>query len=206
MSPTANSEAVPVVSPPDRWATLPNALCVIRFFGSWVMVGLAVAGYPHWVVGMFLFLAATDWMDGKIAVLLNQRSSIGPKIDTIADVTLYACLLLSLVYLRSEVLLQESVWIGLAVLSYAGSCAFGLKKFGRFPSYHTRAAKTCWFLMVVGVIALFLEWSPWPIRIAMIGVTLTNVEAMMITATLTQPQSDVRSLWQARRQANRPAA
>ncbi|GAA5504704.1 CDP-alcohol phosphatidyltransferase family protein [Novipirellula caenicola] len=203
MSPTASSKAVSVPRPPDRWATLPNALCVIRFIGSWVMVGVAVAGLPHWVVGMFLFLAATDWVDGKLAILLDQRSSIGPKIDTIADVTLYACLLLSLVYLRSDLLLQEAGWIGLAVLSYAGSCGFSLLKFKRFPSYHTRAAKTCWLLMIVGVIAVFLQWSTWPLRIAMLGVTLTNIEAMLITATLKQPESDIRSFRQARRQRHR---
>ncbi|WP_052031946.1 CDP-alcohol phosphatidyltransferase family protein [Novipirellula maiorica] len=205
MSSTADTDAVSVPLPPDRWATLPNALCVIRFFGSWIMVGLAVAGFPQWVVGFFLFLAATDWVDGKLAILLNQRSSIGPKIDTIADVTLYACLLLSLVYLRSDLLVQESGWIGLALLSYAGSCGFSLIKFKQFPSYHTRAAKTCWLLMIAGVIAVFLQWSTWPLRIAMLGVTLTNVEAMLITATLRHPLSDIRSFRQARRERHRPA-
>ncbi|WP_442511468.1 CDP-alcohol phosphatidyltransferase family protein [Novipirellula sp. SH528] len=200
MNPSPNSDAVCATPTTHRWATLPNALCVIRFIGSWVMVGFAIRGRSEWVVGLFLFLAATDWIDGKLAILLNQRSPIGPKIDTVADVTLYACLLISLVYLHSDLLVQESLWIGLALLSYAGSCGLSLMKFGRLPSYHTRAAKTCWFLMVIGVIALFLEWSTWPLRVAMIGVIFTNVEAMLITLTLTQPQSDISSLLQARRE------
>jgi len=72
-------------------------------------------------------------------------------------------------------------------------------KFGSFPSYHTRSAKTTWFLMVIAAIALFLDWSVWPLRIALLGVVVTNLESIAITATLSQPHTDVISLAAARR-------
>jgi CDP-diacylglycerol--glycerol-3-phosphate 3-phosphatidyltransferase len=184
----------------DRLLTVPNALCVVRFAGSWAMLWFAYHGRPRWVVGIFLFLAATDWLDGKLATLLDQRSAIGPKLDTVADVTLYACLLASTLLLHHAVLLDEGAFLIVTVGTYLASCLFSIYKFRRIPSYHTRAAKTCWFLMLVGVLSLFIGWSIWPLRIALIGVTLTNLEAIAITYLATKPLSDIEHVgWVKRR-------
>ncbi len=175
----------------DRRLTVPNALCVVRFTGSWVMLWFAYYGQPLWVIGIFLLLTATDWVDGKLAILLDQRSAIGPKLDTVADVTMYACLLASTLLLHHAVLLEEIVFLIAANGSYLASCLFSIHKFRRIPSYHTRAAKTCWLLMLVGVLSLFLGWSIWPLRIALIGVTLTNSEAIAITYLASEPLSNI---------------
>lgn len=179
---------------PSRWLTLPNGLCAIRFLGAWCLLVLAVLGRPGLVVGLFLFLTATDWADGKLAILLNQRSKVGPKLDTIADVTMYGCLLVATIIMHGRVLQAEAVLIVLTIVSYAVSCAYSWRKFGAMPSYHTRAAKTCWLLVLVAVITLFLEWSIWPLRVALVGVMLTNLEAIFITRNLAVPRSDIRWL------------
>jgi CDP-diacylglycerol--glycerol-3-phosphate 3-phosphatidyltransferase len=179
---------------PDWWLTIPNILCAIRFCGAWCLLILAALDRPSLVLGLFLFLTATDWVDGKIAVLLNQRSKIGPKLDTIADVTMYGCLLIAIIVLYTDTLQSEVVLIVLALVSYAVSCMVSWRKFKVMPSYHTRAAKTCWFLALVAVIALFTQWSIWPLRIALVGVMLTNLEAILITRNLTEPRSNIRWL------------
>ena len=91
-------------APPNRHLTVPNALSVVRFIGSWAMLWAAYQGQSQWVVGLFLFLTATDWVDGKLAILLHQRSRIGPKLDTIADVTMYVCLIVATLLLHHAVL------------------------------------------------------------------------------------------------------
>ncbi|TWU43494.1 CDP-diacylglycerol--glycerol-3-phosphate 3-phosphatidyltransferase [Novipirellula aureliae] len=176
----------------NRWLTVPNVLCIVRFLGSWVMLWFAIHEQPQWVVGIFLFLTATDWIDGKVARFLDQRSLIGPKLDTIADVTMYGCLLISMLRLQHAVLIAEVEYFIAAIASYAGSCLFSIFKFHRIPSYHTRAAKTCWLLMIFAVCALFVGWSIWPLRIAMVGVTLTNLEAILITYRSDESLSDIK--------------
>ena len=42
-------------------------------------------------------------------------------------------------------------------------------KYRRWPSYHTRAAKTCWFLIAVAAVCLFAGWAVWPLRVAAIA-------------------------------------
>lgn len=179
------------VTPPDRWLTVPNALCLTRLFGSFALLPLAVYDQSLSFLILFVALSATDWVDGKIARWLNQRSRIGPKLDTAADVTMYAAVLFGTVWLFHRTLLNESLLIGAAVVSYCASGVASLLKFKRWPSYHTRAAKLSWGITLLAVIALFLEWSVWPLRIAAFAVTVTNLEAMLITLALGERRDDV---------------
>jgi cardiolipin synthase (CMP-forming) len=188
---------------PDRHglATVPNALCVIRLLGSPALVALAWADLPAACLGLYVVLSLTDWLDGKLAKLPGQETDFGARLDTVADVTFYACMLLAVVALRGELFRQEAVWIGLAVSSYGVSLAAALVKYRRMPSYHTRLAKTSWLLVFIAVGAIFAGWSVWAVRIAALGVLVTNLEATMITLMLPEWRANVPSVFHARRTA-----
>jgi CDP-diacylglycerol--glycerol-3-phosphate 3-phosphatidyltransferase len=189
--------------PSRRLFTLPNLLCFVRLIGSIVMIGLALWGEQNWFVALFVFLAMTDWVDGKLAILLNQRSIYGARLDSAADVSLYTALTLGGLWLSWDTLRDEIVWIAAAVLSYVVSAAVAVWKFGRLPSYHTRAAKTSWFLVLVGSIAVLLDWAVWPFRLAMAVVVLTNIETTIISLVVDEWQADVTSLYHVRRRQTR---
>ena len=182
---------------PDRWLTVPNALCMIRLVGAFVLIPLAIGNRPIAFVVTFFVLSSTDWIDGKLARWLNQTSKIGPKLDTAADMTMYAALIFGMTWLFGRTLLSELGFIGVAVATYLGSCLASLIKFRRLPSYHTRGAKISWFLVMVAVLTLFLELSIWPLRIAALAVALTNLEAILITIALAKKQDDVPSIFHA---------
>ncbi len=184
----------------DRWLTIPNALCLIRLFGSLTLIPAAIAGRPYVVLSLYLALAFTDWIDGKVARWFDQRSQIGPKLDSLADVSMYAMLLFALVWLRGEVFAREVLWLVPGAVMFVVACTAALIKFGSLPSYHTRSAKTSWLLTGLATISLFLDWSVWPLRIAALSVFIANLENTAITATLTEPATDVISLRAARRQ------
>ena len=180
-----------------RLLNVPNSLCAIRLVGSLVLVGLAIGQATNIFVGLLGFLLMTDWVDGKLAILLKQQTKFGARLDTVADVSLYAAMLFGLFWLKSEELADQWPWMGVAVGSYAISVIAALIKFGGFPSYHTRGAKTCWFLASVAAVALFAGWSAWPIRIAAMGVTATNIEAIAISLMLKKPRVNVPSIYHA---------
>lgn len=183
----------------NRVLTVPNVLCAIRLAASPALVVLAVREQPYWFLGLYLFLAFTDWLDGKLAILLHQRSVLGARLDSAADVILYAALLVGGVWLTRDVIQSEIVWIALAVGSYALSAGAGLWKYGRVPSYHTRTAKTSWLLILVAALLLFTQDLLWPLRAAMAFVVLTNLEALLITRVLPDWKSDVPSVFHALR-------
>ncbi len=183
--------------------TIPNVLCVVRLVGSFFLIPIALMEKQQVFLWFFIFLAMTDWIDGKIAVLLDQRTVLGARLDSWADATLYAALLVGVVITHGETLLTEILWVILALGSYVISTVAGFWKYQRWPSYHTRAAKTSWFLTLVAVIALFTDWSIWPLRIALAGVAITNIEALCITLISPSWRADVTSIYHAWRDNRR---
>jgi hypothetical protein len=92
---------------------------------------------------------------------------------------------------------SELVWIGAALITYLISTAAGFWKYRHWPSYHTRAAKISWFLTAVAVVAIFSDWNLWPLRLAAVVVTITNIEALLITIVSPVWRADVSSIYHA---------
>jgi cardiolipin synthase (CMP-forming) len=183
----------------------PNLLAATRLVGSVVAVGVVLAEQPVVFLLLLGFLMLTDWLDGKLAILLDQQTTFGARLDSTADAAMYAVTLFGCLWLRFDVVRQELPWIAVALASYAITSLAGWVKFGRIPSYHTRAAKSGWLLVGIAVVALFLgeadsAWTVWPLRVAALGVTLTNLEATAITTILPEWRANVPSFWTARRQ------
>lgn len=146
---------------------------------------------------LIVFLQSTDWVDGKLAIMLDQRTRFGAKLDSVADATFYASVLLVTWWLKGDLLRTEGPLIVAALLAYAVNMAASLIKFRRFAAYHTRAAKTCWLLVSIAIIFIFADWSTWALRIASFGVILANLEETAITFVLKRPHVDVPSLYHA---------
>ncbi|MBL4820366.1 MAG: CDP-alcohol phosphatidyltransferase family protein [Gammaproteobacteria bacterium] len=188
----------------DRLVTIPNIICMVRLLGSFVLIPIALGGQNEVFLWVFLFLGMTDWVDGKLAILLNQRTIIGARLDSWADAALYAALLFGAITMYGATLRGELIWIVAAIATYVISTAAGFWKYKRWPSYHTRAAKTSWFFIAVAAIGLFSDWSLLPLRIAMVAVTLTNLEALLITMISPTWQVDVTSVYHAWRDRSTP--
>jgi len=181
----------------DRLVTIPNIICVIRLFGSVVLVVLAAAGHGTTFLWLFVALAMSDWVDGKLARLLNQRSVWGPRLDSWADAALYVALLIGALILHGDTLRSELAWIVPALAIYALSTGAGFWKYRRWPSYHTRAAKISWFLILVGAVCMLGQWELWelwPLRIALVAITLTNLEALLITILSPHWRADIETV------------
>lgn len=179
----------------DSIVTIPNVICFARLIGSFVLFAFAVAGWRVPFIGLFVALSLSDWIDGKLARWLNQRSDFGARIDSFADAALYAGLLGGGLLLSWQTLRHQLIWIAVGISSYALTTGAGIWKYGRVPSYHTYGAKvTQWLALIAGGFVI-LEWSVWPMQIAMIAVALTNLEAIAITCVLKEWRADVLTLF-----------
>lgn len=181
--------------PSGRFLTLPNVLGLIRLVGSPGLVVLAAAGRETAFLLLFLVLTFTDWIDGKLAKWLDQRSALGARLDTAADGAMYGALLIGLGLLKADVFVAEWPWIAAGCAAWALSAGVSLVRFGRVPSYHTRLAKTSWLLALATVVALFTVGWVWPLRATAAAVTLTNLEATLISLKLRERRVDVSSIF-----------
>ena len=180
---------------------VPNVFCAIRLIGSLLLVTLVLMGDPVLFLGMFLLLASTDWIDGKLAIWLNQRTTFGARFDSIADAAMYGALLFGCVWLKGDAIAAAAPWIIAALGCYAVSCLTALIKFRRLPSHHTYSAKIAWLLTVAAAVALLSGWASWPLRVAAVAVALGNLESVSITLLSDRWQVDVPTVWRVIRQS-----
>lgn len=189
----------------SRLWTIPNAICLFRIVAAPGLIALAIADRPIAFLGLYLLLAFSDWLDGKIAIFFNQRSAIGPKLDTVSDVTMYACMLFGLIWLRQAFLRSQMIWMVAALISYAATISISMIKFHQLPSYHTRAAKTSWLAVLITVVVMILDGPVWPFRLTAGLVVLTNIETAAMSLILKKRQTDVATIYHAIRRESQAA-
>lgn len=180
----------------NRW-NLPNLLAAFRLVGSFVAVGLAMWNATTAFAWLVLALLISDWIDGKLAILLNQRTTFGARLDSTADSAMYGAMLFGAIWLESAFVRRQWAWFAAALGSYALTTAAGLSKYHRVPSYHTRAAKTSWLLVGIAAFTVFAQGPVWPFRVAMAVVVVTNLEALAMTLILPDWHADIPSLFHA---------
>lgn len=86
-------------------AMLPNALTFLRLLIVPVIVFLLnnpTVFYVQLTLGLFVFAAFSDFLDGYLARLLNVQSDLGKLLDPLADKLLVVSVLVMLVALRSD--------------------------------------------------------------------------------------------------------
>lgn len=187
---------------------LPNCLSGMRLVGAFVVVGLVLVLPEPPLLPVILLLLATDWLDGKLAMLWRQQTTFGARLDSLADITFYLAVLFALGWTHTAQVVAELPMALVAIGFYLINAAAGWYRFGQFPSYHTRGAKIAWFLSGLAIVGILSLDQGWPLRWAAGWVVLVNLEALLITWMLPAAAVDVSSLWRAwtmRRQLARTA-
>jgi cardiolipin synthase len=73
----------------DRIVTWPNVLSTIRLAGVpvflWLVLGPRTSAADVIAVGILALAGISDWLDGKLARMLNQTSRLGRLLDPSAD-------------------------------------------------------------------------------------------------------------------------
>ncbi|MFA1543745.1 CDP-alcohol phosphatidyltransferase family protein [Actinomadura monticuli] len=72
-------------APQDRILTVPNILSLARLVGVPLFLWLVLAEADWWALGVLVFAGLSDWLDGKLARVLNQTSKLGTVLDPAAD-------------------------------------------------------------------------------------------------------------------------
>jgi len=187
----------------NRIWTVPNGVCAFRLAGVAPLLWTAQQGHRTAFLWILVALLLSDWVDGKLAILLDQRTVVGARLDSAADGLLYLAVALSFWWLEKAVVRAHAPWILGALGSWIVSAAVTLIRFHRLPSYHTWTAKSSWFLLGGATLLLLVTRNalllPWALGL----VILSNLEDVAIGLALPRWQADVRSLpraWRRRRE------
>ncbi len=143
-----------------RTVSLPNLITVLRIFLTPLFVILLIRGEIPGALAVFLAAGVSDGLDGLLARLLNQRSTLGAVLDPIADKLLLTAAFICLALLHgipswvAVVVISRDVLIviGVAVLAFA-NIAFEVR-----PSILSKWTTVCQVVLVASAL-LALEVS-----------------------------------------------
>lgn len=151
-----------VAGPPtgdDRFWTVPNALSVLRLLGVplflWLMLGPEA---DAWAVAVLAIGGFTDWLDGKLARILDQYSRLGAMLDPAVD-RLY--ILAALVGLAIRDLVPW--WVVLALVArdvVLAGCVLVLRRRGYGPFEVAYVGKAATFVLLYAFPLLLLGDGP----------------------------------------------
>ncbi|MGR9115981.1 MAG: CDP-alcohol phosphatidyltransferase family protein [Gammaproteobacteria bacterium] len=175
--------------------TLPNLLTGFRFVAAPVLLWLSWNGYGLAFMGLLAVAFLTDMLDGFVARLTGQVSHFGATLDSWADVITYLTIAVCCWWLWPAIVERELVYVGLVVASCLMPAGAGLIKFGRFTSYHTWGVKLAAASMGLTLYILFLGGPVWPFRVAAVMCILAAFEEIAITLLVSEPESNMRSVW-----------
>ncbi|MGL4306574.1 MAG: CDP-alcohol phosphatidyltransferase family protein [Mycobacteriaceae bacterium] len=73
-------------SVPDRVVTIPNILSALRLLGVPVFLWVFLVHHADgWALAILMLSGFSDWLDGKLARILDQSSRLGVLLDPAAD-------------------------------------------------------------------------------------------------------------------------
>ncbi|NQT94636.1 MAG: CDP-alcohol phosphatidyltransferase family protein [Lentisphaerae bacterium] len=200
-----NTTQTPTDLPPGGLArenvwTMPNLLSVLRLASVPVLAVFAWSGRGTAFLVLFAISSLTDFADGYLARKLRQETEAGARLDSCADLAVYACLVPCTFRLWPDLFVREILAIILAVAGSLVPTVVGLVRYRHVPAFHTWGGKLSAFLISVSVIVLFAGWSPWPFRITGPVVLLAGVEKMVMIALFPRMHPDVPSIAHALRE------
>jgi cardiolipin synthase len=91
---------------------LPNILTILRILMVPLFVYMLVYGHGRWALGVFVAAGLTDALDGAIARMWNQQTTLGRYLDPLADK-----MLLTSAFIALAVLSWVPFWLLLIVVS-----------------------------------------------------------------------------------------
>lgn len=177
--------------------TIPNILSALRIIIAPFLLYFAWHDNPLPFLVLFIIALLSDTFDGYLARKLDQISELGGKLDSWGDFVIYLTVPICAWWLWPELIIQEIVFVIIAVASFVVPILAGFFKYGRLTSYHTWGAKIAAVLIGISTPLLFIGGPAWLFRLSTVFFVLVELEEISITVMLPEWRANVPSLWHA---------
>ena len=146
---------------------------------------------------MFILIGVTDKLDGTLARYLNQTSSLGARLDTMADTVFYPLIAFWLYRFESTVVGEWWVLVYILLGLFFLKMILGKIKFGKIPSFHTIGGKTfaasLFFFMITAMLYPDIAGRLFPV-LCIIGF-INQFEEMYIFITRDSVDENIKSVF-----------
>ncbi len=169
--------------------TVPDVFTFLRILCALVLLFLTPLSIPF--LAVYALSGLSDLLDGFLARKLNQTSTMGAKLDSIADLFLYITVLVRLIpALKAR--LPGWFWFIVAFALLLRFCCYvyAALKFRRFASEHTYLNKATSFLVFTVPFLLKLPGFVWFAALICLVAILASLQELSIHVRKPLPEGE----------------
>jgi len=176
---------------------LPNVISAVRVALMPVLLLLALEQKAQAFLGVLSLSLLSDAVDGYLARRLGQVTALGTRLDSWADLSTYAAMLVGLKLLWPSVFEREVSYLVAAFSAWLVPLLVCLARFRCLPSYHTLSAKLAAILLVPAYFSVAIWGEALLLRGVLLFYLWVAFEQVVITCILPRWQDDVPGFWRA---------
>ena len=176
--------------------TIPNILSLYRLF-VFPVVALTIVLKLELAYAILMVISLnTDVWDGFIARRFKQKTAIGARLDSLADIGMYLTALSGTIVFKIHEIGPDAWLYFIFVSCYAIMILSPLIKFGKIQSFHLYSIKAAGYLQGIFFILLFFV-AYFPIYFyIMVNISLLAfIENLTIQLIIPEMRSDIKGLF-----------
>lgn len=175
--------------------TIPNILSLYRLFIFPVIALMIVLGQELAFAILLVISLNTDVWDGWIARRFNQKTQIGARLDSLADIGMYVTALSGIIVFKMDEIGADAWLFYVFVVCYVIVIVSPLIKFGKIQSFHLYSIKFAGYLQGLFFILLFFFGYKPVYFYFMVNISLMAfIENLVIQLLIPKMQSDLKGL------------
>lgn len=176
--------------------TIPNILSLYRLFIFPVIVLMIVLQLETVFAILLVISLNTDVWDGWIARRFNQKTQIGARIDSLADIGMYITALSGIMVFKLDEIGADAWLFFVFVICYVIVIVSPLIKFGKIQSFHLYSIKIAGYLQGFFFILLFFFGYKPVYFYFMVNISLMAfIENLVIQLLIPEMRSDLKGLF-----------
>lgn len=180
----------------ERFWTIPNALSVYRILIFPFILFLVVSGRESLFAVFITISLLTDILDGLIARAFDQKTKIGAKLDSWADLGTYVLAFYAICQFKWTEVREHATVFFVFLIFMIVSYAAVFVKFGGLIGLHTYMFKLTGYLQGAFIVSLFTwKFHVVPFYFCLVWGSIACLEEIIIIALLRRPASNVKGLY-----------
>ena len=176
--------------------TIPNILSLYRLFMFPVIAAMIVLSKELAFAILLTISLNTDVWDGWIARRFKQKTPIGARLDSLADIGMYITALGGIIVFKLDEIGIDAWLFWVFVVCYVIVIASPLIKFGKIQSFHLYSIKAAGYLQGIFFILLFFVAYVPVYFYLMVNISLMAfIENLVIQLLIPEMRSDVKGIY-----------
>jgi cardiolipin synthase (CMP-forming) len=178
-----------------KW-NVPNVISFARLAAAPLLFAAAIRGQQSVFTWLLVASLMSDIADGLIARGFAIASEFGARLDSTADMAIFAVAVFGIVVFQADFLIAHFLPVSFVIALYVTEVAAALGRYGRISSFHTVLTRISAYAQGAFVVSLFVfGYSPAFFWLTVLVSVVAYGEELVIVWLLPQWEADVRGLY-----------